>query len=98
MFEKTLAVLFVGFMSYAYRVMQPPSNICGTPDGPPVTSPKIRHSHGRYLAYKEHGVSRDQEKHKIVFIHGYDFNRQDVCCSWPLSGLSSIYLNSVFIS
>ncbi|KAH0635424.1 hypothetical protein KY285_035122 [Solanum tuberosum] len=86
MFGKILSVLFVGFVAYAYRAMQPPpSKICGTPDGPPVTSPRIKLSDGRYLAYKEHGVPRDQAKHKIVFIHGYDSNRHDAVVATGLS-------------
>ncbi|KAH0636543.1 hypothetical protein KY290_036968 [Solanum tuberosum] len=61
-FQGCLAVLFVGFVVYAYCAMQPPrSKICGTPNGPSVTSPRIKHCDGRYLAYKEHGVPRDQE-------------------------------------
>ncbi|KAH0687857.1 hypothetical protein KY290_019513 [Solanum tuberosum] len=93
MFEKILAVLFVGFVAYAYSAMQPPPpKICGTPDGPSVTSPRIKHSDGRYLAYKEHGLPRDQEKHKIVFILGYGFNRHDAAVATGLSPVALIHL------
>lgn len=103
MFGKIVAVVFVGFVAYAYRAMQPPpSKICGAPDGPPVTSPRVKLSDGRYLAYKEHGIPRDQAKHKIVFIHGYDSNRHDAVVATglsPVTLLSSVnYLNSIFIS
>lgn len=86
MFGKILVVLFVGFVAYAYRAMQPPPpRICGTPDGPPITSPRVKLSDGRYLAYKEHGVPRDKAKYKIVFIHGYDSNRHDAVVADGLS-------------
>ncbi|XP_009604842.1 uncharacterized protein [Nicotiana tomentosiformis] len=86
MFGKILVVLFVVFLAYAYKAMQPPPpKICGTPDGPPITSPRIKLSDGRHLAYKEHGVPRDEAKHKIVFIHGYDSNRHDAVIATGLS-------------
>lgn len=55
----------------------PPSKICGTPGGPPITAPRIRLSDGRYLAYEEHGVSRQNATFKIIFIHAFATFRRD---------------------
>jgi len=86
MFEKILAVLFVGFVAYAYSAMQPPPpKICGTPDGPSVTSPRIKHSDGRYLAYKEHGLPRDQEN--IRLCSSLDMVLTDMTLSLQLASL-----------
>ncbi|XP_002980854.2 uncharacterized protein LOC9657619 [Selaginella moellendorffii] len=52
-------------------IRAPPPKICGAPGGPPVTAPRIKLRDGRYLAYKEAGVPKDQAKHKIVILHGY---------------------------
>ncbi|KAF3571289.1 hypothetical protein F2Q69_00061816, partial [Brassica cretica] len=49
----------------------PPSKRCGTPGGPPITAPRIRLSNGSYLAYQEHGVSRQNATLKIIFIHAF---------------------------
>ncbi|XP_073286572.1 uncharacterized protein [Primulina huaijiensis] len=49
-----------------------PSKICGSPGGPYVTSPRIKLSDGRHLAYKERGVSKEEAKYKIVITHGFD--------------------------
>jgi len=68
----TLAVLFIGFVAWAYQVIRPlPSKICGSPDGPPVTAERIKLRDGRHLAYKEHGVPKDAAKYKIIFVHGF---------------------------
>ncbi|ESQ45053.1 hypothetical protein EUTSA_v10010501mg [Eutrema salsugineum] len=58
-------------------VTPPPSKICGTPGGPPITAPRIRLSDGRHLAYQEHGVSRQNATFKIIFIHAFATFRRD---------------------
>ncbi|MFQ6619692.1 hypothetical protein Gotur_001223 [Gossypium turneri] len=64
--------LTVGLLGWTYRALKPPPpNICGSPDGPPVTSPRIKLSDGRHLAYREAGVPREEAKYKIVVIHGF---------------------------
>ncbi|KAK7244916.1 hypothetical protein RIF29_39745 [Crotalaria pallida] len=84
--KKTLAVLFIGFLAWAYKAIQPPPpKICGSPDGPPVTAPRIKLRDERYLAYKEHGVPRDAAKYKIVFVHGIDACRHDAVVAETLS-------------
>ncbi|KAG6436104.1 hypothetical protein SASPL_100986 [Salvia splendens] len=63
----------VGCIGYAYFAIQPqPPKICGTPGGPPVTSPRVKLDDGRYLAYKESGVAKEEAKHKIIISHGFD--------------------------
>ncbi|TXG73624.1 hypothetical protein EZV62_002203 [Acer yangbiense] len=69
-----IAVAFtVGLLGYAYQALKPPPpKICGSPGGPPVTSPRVKLSDGRHLAYRETGVSKEVAKHKIIIIHGFD--------------------------
>ncbi|KAL5545870.1 hypothetical protein UlMin_005557 [Ulmus minor] len=76
MMKKALVLFFVGILAWAYKAIQPPpSKICGSPDGPPVTATRIKLVDGRHLAYREDGVSKDTAKHKIVFVHGFDSSR-----------------------
>ena len=78
MLNKLLALFFVGILSWAYQAIQPPPpKICGSPEGPPITAPRIKLRNGRYLAYKEQGVPKESAKNKIVFVHGFDSCRHD---------------------
>lgn len=89
MFTKALVALFIGFSAWTYQAIQPPpSKIIGSPDGPPVTAPFIKLSDGRRLAYKEHGVPKENAKHKIVFVHGFDSCRHDAVVAETLSPVS----------
>ncbi|MBA0753703.1 hypothetical protein Gogos_022295 [Gossypium gossypioides] len=82
-FTKTLLVLFVGALAWAYQAIQPPPpKTCGSPDGPPITASRIKLRDGRHLAYKEHGVPLEAAKYKIVKVHGFDSCRLDAV---PLS-------------
>ncbi|XP_048444863.1 uncharacterized protein LOC103942131 [Pyrus x bretschneideri] len=64
--------LTVGLLGWAYQALKPPPpKICGSPDGPPVTSPRVKLSDGRHLAYREFGVPKEEAKHKIIVIHGF---------------------------
>ncbi|XP_045809117.1 uncharacterized protein LOC123903226 isoform X1 [Trifolium pratense] len=82
----TLAVLVVGFLAWAYQVSQPPPpKICGSPNGPPITAPRIKLRDGRHLAYKEHGVPKDDSKYKIIFVHGFTSCRHDAVVADTLS-------------
>ncbi|CAN7021953.1 hypothetical protein IGI04_023011 [Brassica rapa subsp. trilocularis] len=78
-FLKTiLLVLFVGALAWAYQSIQPPPpKTVGSPDGAAVTAPRIKLRDGRHLAYKEHGVDRDEAKFKIIYIHGFDSSMLD---------------------
>ncbi|KAI3860759.1 hypothetical protein MKW92_027611 [Papaver armeniacum] len=76
MFKTISLVFLMGFVAYAYQAIQPPPpKICGTSGGPPVTAPRVKLIDGRHLAYKEHGVPKDEAKYKIVYIHGFDSYR-----------------------
>ncbi|KAJ3682120.1 hypothetical protein LUZ60_014693 [Juncus effusus] len=56
----------------------PPSKICGSEGGPPVTAKRIRLKDGRYLAYAEAGINKADARHKIVFCHGFTGSRNDM--------------------
>ncbi|GMG98449.1 hypothetical protein Nepgr_000289 [Nepenthes gracilis] len=61
---------------WAYKsITPPPPKICGKPNGPPVTSPRIKLSDGRNLAYKEHGVPRQSAKYRVIIVHGFDSSK-----------------------
>ncbi|KAL9150141.1 hypothetical protein ABFS82_12G149900 [Erythranthe guttata] len=77
-FKKILFVCFVGFVAWSYQATQPPTpNTCGSKNGPTVTASRIQLKDGRHLAYEEYGVPKDNAKHKIVFVHGFDSCRHD---------------------
>ncbi|XP_026445626.1 uncharacterized protein LOC113346296 isoform X1 [Papaver somniferum] len=68
--------LLMGLVGYAYRAIQPPPpKICGSSNGPPISASRVKLSDGRHLAYKEHGVPKDEAKYKIAYIHGFDSYR-----------------------
>ncbi|RDX66980.1 hypothetical protein CR513_54196, partial [Mucuna pruriens] len=72
-----LAVLFIGFVAWGFQAIQPPPpNLCAS---------RIKLRDGRNLAYKEHGVSKDVAKHKIIFVHGFDACRHDAYVAKTLS-------------
>ncbi|KAM0980563.1 hypothetical protein COP2_014109 [Malus domestica] len=68
-----------------FAIQPPPSKICGSPDGPPVTGSRIKLRDGRHLAYKEHGVPKDNAQHKIVYVHGIDNCRHDAVVAEAMS-------------
>ena len=78
--------MFIGFLAWAYQAIQPPPpKTCGSPGGPPVTAPRIKLRDGRHLAYKEHGVLKDEAKYKIIYVHGFDSCRYDASVAKTLS-------------
>lgn len=78
-------VLLVVVLACSYNVTRPPPpNICGTPNGPPVTSSRIKLNDGRHLSYIESGVSKDKASHKIIFLHAFD------CCKHNLFPISQV--------
>nr|GMC90422.1 Abhydrolase_6 domain-containing protein [Ipomoea batatas] len=84
--RKVFAICCVGFLAWAYREITPPPPItCGSPDGPPITAPRIKLSDGRHLAYKEHGVPRNRASYKMVFVHCFDCCRHDIAVAATLS-------------
>jgi len=73
-----VVIVLIGLGAWAIvSITPPPPKRCGTPGGPPITAPRIRLSDGRYLAYEEHGVSRQNATFKIVFIHAFSTFRRD---------------------
>ncbi|CAN1252219.1 hypothetical protein LINPERPRIM_LOCUS7952 [Linum perenne] len=66
--------LTVGALGWVYQnlLRVPNPRICGSPGGPPITSPRVKLDDGRHLAYKETGVSKEVAKHKIIIIHGFE--------------------------
>lgn len=76
MIAPVLIALTVGFVGLAYQALKPPPpKICGSPNGPPVTSPRVKLSDGRHLAYRELGVPKEEAKHKIIIVHGFDSSK-----------------------
>jgi pimeloyl-ACP methyl ester carboxylesterase len=86
MLKKGLFAIFIGFLGLAYKANQPPPpKLPGSPGGPAITAPRIKLSDGRYLAYKEHGVPKDEANYKIVFVHGFDNCRHHAYVATKLS-------------
>ncbi|KAL5830853.1 hypothetical protein ACOSQ4_016207 [Xanthoceras sorbifolium] len=70
-------VLVAGFVVvYTYEsIKPPPPKICGSPNGPPVESPRIKLTDGRHLSYRERGVSKERAKFKVILVHGFDSSK-----------------------
>ncbi|KAF2292891.1 hypothetical protein GH714_029655 [Hevea brasiliensis] len=66
-------------------IRPPPPKTCGSPGGPPITAPRIKLRDGRHLAYKEHGVSKDVAKFKIIVVHGFNACRHNPAVANHLS-------------
>lgn len=76
MFGVVVAVVVVGIVAYGYKSAKPPPpKICGSPNGPPITSPRMKLSDGRHLSYKEKGVLKETAKYKVVLVHGFDSSK-----------------------
>lgn len=77
-------VLVIVLVRWGYMAIfrPPPPKICGTPGGPPITSPRIQLRDGRYLAYKEDGVPKEKANYKIILVHGFDSSKEN---SFPAS-------------
>ncbi|KAK9079439.1 hypothetical protein SSX86_001110 [Deinandra increscens subsp. villosa] len=70
--KKILLVIFAGFSAWVFQTARPPPpRALGSPDGPAITSPRIKLRDGRHLAYEEYGVPKDIAKAKIIFVHGF---------------------------
>ncbi|CAN8252582.1 unnamed protein product [Cochlearia groenlandica] len=76
MFPVTISI-FVCLIVYIYRSLKPPPpRICGGPNGPPVTCPRmIKLSDGRHIAYREAGVARKLANYKIIVVHGFNSSK-----------------------
>ncbi|XP_027111329.1 uncharacterized protein [Coffea arabica] len=78
MIKTIIPLLFVGFLAWILQpIRPPPPRICGSPGGPPITGPRIKLRDGRHLAYKEHGVSKELARYKVVLVHGFGSSRHE---------------------
>ncbi|GAB4856447.1 hypothetical protein Ancab_014362 [Ancistrocladus abbreviatus] len=83
---RTCRLSLVFSLAWIYQAMQPPPpKICGSPGGPPITAPRIKLRDGRHLAYKEHGVPKEEAKYKFIFVHGFDSSRNHAAVATDLS-------------
>lgn len=91
MIREITVILLIGFVAWAYQATRPPPpNVCGSPGGPAITAPRIKLRDGRHLAYKEHGVSKELAKYKIIFVHGFGSSRHDAAIAANLSPVLEI--------
>ncbi|XP_049379976.1 uncharacterized protein LOC125844692 isoform X7 [Solanum stenotomum] len=90
MLGKVLVVLLIAGLAWAFPALQPPPpRICGSPDGPTVTGPRIKLRDGRHLAYKEHGVPKETAKYKVVYAHSFSATKYDSAVA-PLETLEEL--------
>uniref|UniRef100_A0A2P2KWR3 Catalytic n=1 Tax=Rhizophora mucronata TaxID=61149 RepID=A0A2P2KWR3_RHIMU len=76
MFAPIVLAFTVGLLGWAYQALKPPPpKICGSPGGPPITSPRVRLNDGRHLAYREMGVPKEEAEFKVIVIHGFDSSK-----------------------
>ncbi|KAK1429545.1 hypothetical protein QVD17_11756 [Tagetes erecta] len=65
-----LLISFMGFFAWAYQTTLPtPPKKLGSPDGLPITSPRVKLHDGRHLSYIEYGVPKDVATSKIIYVH-----------------------------
>lgn len=79
-------------LAWAYQnTLPPPPKLCGSPNGPPITGPRIVLRDGRHLAYNEYGVSKTKAIYKIVFLHGFSSCRYDESVFDPVIFFEGLY-------
>ena len=72
MVNPVAVAVVVGLVGLIYKAIRPPPlKICGSPGGPPITSPRVKLSDGRHLAYRELGAPKEEAKYKIIVVHGF---------------------------
>ncbi|KAK9279184.1 hypothetical protein L1049_012862 [Liquidambar formosana] len=78
MLSRVAVVLLMGIVGLAYQATQPPSSkgSASPDDMPTVSSPRIRLSDGRYLAYRERGVAKNESNYKIIIVHGFGSTKE----------------------
>ncbi|KAG5557008.1 hypothetical protein RHGRI_007308 [Rhododendron griersonianum] len=92
-------VVLIGFLAWAFQaIVPPPPNICGTPNGPPITATRIKLRDGRHLAYTEHGVPKERAKYKFVFFHGFSSGRNDGSFATPVLSSTRSWKSFMFLS
>ncbi|XP_010519531.1 PREDICTED: uncharacterized protein LOC104798959 [Tarenaya hassleriana] len=75
--KTVLLVAFVGVAGWLYQATQPPPPKPISSTAGVTAPPRIKLRDGRHLAYKEHGVPRNEANFKIVYVHGFDSCRHD---------------------
>lgn len=72
MIFKAFIVLLVGVLGLIFQAIQlPPPQKSGASVGLSVSSPRIRLRDGRFLAYRERGVSKKDSIYRIIVSHGF---------------------------
>jgi len=74
MVSKAVIVLIIGLLGMVYQATQlpaPKSNDSFDDENDFMVSTRIQLSDGRYLAYRESGVTKDKAKHSIIVVHGF---------------------------
>ncbi|KAM6576100.1 hypothetical protein CsatB_027937 [Cannabis sativa] len=72
-----IIIALLGVMISGYKALKPPPpKICGSPNGPPITSPRVKLNDGRHLAYREDGVPKHKAKYKIIVVHGFASSKE----------------------
>ncbi|XP_074312403.1 uncharacterized protein LOC141647928 [Silene latifolia] len=65
--------------TWIYLASLPPlPQLCDFSSDSPIMVPRLKLRDGRYMAYKELGVPRENATHKIIFVHGFGNSRHDV--------------------
>lgn len=73
MLFKISVILVVVFLGLVYQFIQPPPpELCGSPNGPPLTSPRIQLRDGRHLAYMETGTPKEKANYRIIIVHAFN--------------------------
>ncbi|ONK77577.1 uncharacterized protein A4U43_C02F8050 [Asparagus officinalis] len=73
MLFKISVILVVVFLGLVYQFIQPPApELCGSPNGPPLTSPRIQLRDGRHLAYMETGTPKEKANYRIIIVHAFN--------------------------
>ncbi|KAK2989785.1 hypothetical protein RJ640_022556 [Escallonia rubra] len=93
MISEIATAVLVALICWAYQAIKPPSpRKCGSPEGPPVTAPRVELSDGRHIAYREMGISKQEARYKIIVIHGLFSNRNQFL---PLSQVYKFRVKSL---
>ncbi|KAI3687773.1 hypothetical protein L1987_81476 [Smallanthus sonchifolius] len=96
---KILLIVFIAkFSSSAYKAtLPPPPKLCGSPNGPPVTTPRVKLQDGRHLSYVELGVPKDVAKSKLIYVHCFDCSKT-LLKNWECTLLAGAVLISPAIN
>lgn len=109
MVSKTAVVSLIGLLGMVYQATQLPPPPKSDPAGGFVVdidvddngdglvdAARIRLSDGRYLAYREKGVSKNESNYRIVLVHGFGSSKE---MNFPASQVLTLNssLNNTYI-